>query len=298
MQILGNRMKSTNLKAKTIAIALILVLTISAATAILPSVMAQVNTYSYTPTKGANGLWNLPTFAGITVSPDPIGVGQPAQVIMIIELLPPSTGIEAVTGTYGGWLGLMLTVTNPNGTTTTMGPYETDVSGTYQLEYTPDTVGTYTFVMNFPGQVDNGTGYGSYYGNFMASTSKTISLTVQQTPVQGYIEAPVPLPTQYWTEPINGQNRYWNSISGPWLMSGYNATGAFNPYTYAPNSAHIAWKTQNYAITEGLAGGAYGSLQSAGTENSGSFNVGFSNPIIMEGRMYYNGPITAFSKWH
>jgi outer membrane protein assembly factor BamB len=127
----------------------------------------------------------------------------------------------------------------------------------------------------------------------MASTSKKVSLTVQQAPVTGYYEAPVPLPTQYWTEPINAQNRYWNSISGPWLQSGYNATGAFNPYTYAPTSAHIAWKEQNYAMTAGLAGGAYGSLQSPGTENS--VNSGFSNPIIMEGRMYYNGPIVPYA---
>ena len=56
-------------------------------------------------------------------------------------------------------------------------------------------------------------------------------------------------------------------------------------------TAHTYYgKTQNYAITEGLAGGAYGSLQSAGTENPGTSNVGFANPIIMEGRMYYTGP--------
>jgi outer membrane protein assembly factor BamB len=143
--------------------------------------------------------------------------------------------------------------------------------------------------MNFPGQIVNGTGYGGYYGNFQPSTSRTVSLTVQQAPVSGYTEAPVPLPTQYWTEPINAQNRYWSTISGPWLQSGYNATGAFNPYTYAPNSAHIAWKEQLYAMTAGLAGGALGSLQSPGTENA--VNSGFSTPIIMEGRMYYNGPI-------
>ena len=220
MQILVNTVntiKSANLKEKTIAIAFILLLTISGATAILPHVNAQINTYSSSPTKGSNGLWNLPTFAGLTVAPTPDGVGQTAQVIMEIELLPPSTGIEAVTGTYGGWLGLMLTVTDPNGTSTSLGPYETDVSGTYQIGYTPDTVGTYTFVMNFPGQVVNGTGFGGYYGNFQASTSRTISLVVQQTPISGYSEAPVPLPTQYWTEPINGQNRYWSTISGPWL---------------------------------------------------------------------------------
>jgi hypothetical protein len=256
MQNILNRMKSANLKGKTIAIALILVLTMSSAIAISPHVMAQVNTYSSTPTKGTNGLWNIPTFPGLTVSPDPVGVGQPVQLIMEIELLPPSVGIEAVTGTYGGWLGLVVTVTNPNGTSTTLGPYETDVSGTYQISYTPTSVGAYTFSMHFPGQTVNGTGYGGYYANFLPSTSQTVSLTVQQAPVTGYNEAPVPLPTQYWTQPINAQNRYWSTISGPWLQSGYNATGTFNPYTYAPNSAHIAWKEQLYAMTAGLAGGA------------------------------------------
>ena len=41
----------------------------------------------------------------LLLAPDPVGVGQTVQVIMIIELLPPSVGIEAVTGTYGGWIG-------------------------------------------------------------------------------------------------------------------------------------------------------------------------------------------------
>ena len=125
-------------------------------------------------------------------------------------------------------------------------------------------------------------------------------MTVQQNPVTGYSEAPVPLPTQYWNvgAPVNGQNRYWSTITGPWLQSGYNATGAYNPYTYAPDSAHILWKNQNYAITEGLAGGNYGSLQSAGTENPGTSNVGFANPIIMEGRIVLHGPDIPLCKWH
>jgi outer membrane protein assembly factor BamB len=292
-------MSSIN-KNIAIATALILVLVMSSALAVLPIAKA-IGTpwpYSYTPTKGANGLWNEPTFAGLTVSPDPVGVGQPVQVIMIIELLPPSTGIEAVTGTYGGWLGMMLTITDPNGTKTTMGPYESDVSGTYQISFTPTMVGTWTFQFSFPGQTVNGTGFGNYYANFLASTSDAVSLTVQSAPLTGYAEAPVPLPDQYFTFPINGQNRAWNTISGPWLMpsgfgfGGYNTTGAFNPYTYAPASAHIAWKEQLYAMTAGLAGGDYGSLQSPGTENA--LTSGFSSPIIMEGRMFYNGPIVPY----
>ena len=125
------------------SIAFILVLTMSSTLAVLPIAKATLGTpwpYSYTPTMGSNGLWNLPTFAGLTVSPNPVGVGQTVQVIMLIELLPPSTGIEAVTGTYGGWIGLTLSITDPNGHVTSMGPYETDVSGTYQIAFTPTIV--------------------------------------------------------------------------------------------------------------------------------------------------------------
>ena len=89
----------------------------------------------------------------------------------------------------------------------------------------------------------------------MASTSKTVTVTVQQTPLQGFAEAPVPLPTQYWTQPIDVQNRYWNSISGPWF-SGYNATGPFNPYTYPVMSAHVLWTYQPNPLMSGIVGGA------------------------------------------
>ena len=163
---------------------------------------------------------------------------------------------------------------------------ESDVSGTYQVSYTPDTVGTYSFQFTFPGETDNNgqnhgySSYGNYYANFLASTSTKVSVTVQQAPVTGYTEAPVPLPTQYWTQPINAQNRYWNSISGPWLQSGYNATGAFNPYTYAP-TAHTYYGQQTTTpVTAGLAGGAYGSVSSGGTsgvQELDTLNVGFCN---------------------
>jgi hypothetical protein len=246
--------------------------------------------YSYTPTKGANGLWNEPTFADLTVAPNPDGVGQPVQVIMIIELLPPSLGGECSSLVTGGWLGYMLTITDPNGTKTTMGPYESDVSGTYQVSFTPTMVGTWTFQFSFPGQTVNGTGFGNYYANFLASTSDAVPLTVQSAPIQGYSEAPIPLPDQYWTIPINAQNRYWSTISGPWLQpvgsfnTGFNATGLFNPYTYAPQSAHILWTKVIEPSMAGIAGGPYEPQQ---------FGEQFLNPvvsqaIVMGGYMYYN----------
>jgi hypothetical protein len=188
----------------------------------------------------------------------------------------------------------MVTITTPNGTSTTLGPYETDVSGTYQVTYTPTTVGTYTFQMSFPGQTVNGTGYGNYFANFLPSTSPLVSLTVQQAPLTAFQEAPVPLPTQYWTQPINAQNRAWNAISGPWLISGYNSTGPYNPYTYPVLSPHVLWRQSTGPNEYGIVGGAFGSVPFGGT--SGVTGTGYpeialnsrTTVIIIGGYMYYN----------
>ena len=61
------------------------------------------------------------------------------------------------------------------------------------------------------------------------------------------------------------RTEHWNTISGPWLVSTYNATGPYNPYSYAPTSAHILWSKVTTVLQEGLAGGQYGSLPFAGT---------------------------------
>jgi len=300
MKNLGNTIKSLNFKGKTFAIALILLLTISAAFTYVPAINAGEATnadHNYAAPLGANGLPNVSVYAGLTIAPNPIGIGQSVQVIMIIDPLPASTGVETKSIVTGGWHGFVLTVTKPDGTTQTFGPYESDVSGTYQIVYTPDTVGTYYFQFTFPGEtVDKvwGSMNGDpiyYKANFLASTSGKMSLTVQEEPVTGYIEAGVPLPTEYWSSPINGQNRYWSSISGPWLQSGYNATGSFNPYTYAPDSAHILWTTNPYPVSQGgIVGGDYGSLSFGGQNSQVG---GFSNPLVAGGFIYYNGPVDA-----
>jgi len=293
-----NKLQSSMTKGIVASIALILILTMAT---LMETGMAQL--YSYTPTMGSNGLWNVPTFPGITVSPNPVGVGQTVQVIMLIELLPPSVGSEGSTVVYGGWPGYVLTITAPDGTNTTMGPYESDVSGTYQVGYTPSTVGTYYFQFYFPGFTNNngtrfGTrSYGNYSANFLASMSESVSLTVQQQPLEPFPEAPVPLPNQYWTRPINAQNRGWNVISGPWLQSGYNSTGPFNPYTYAPNSAHILWTQMSLPVTAGLVGGAYSSISFGGTSGvtgTGYPEIGLNSrttPIVIGGYVYYNSPV-------
>jgi hypothetical protein len=306
MHILANTIKPSNLKGKTFAIALILVLTFSSALVLMPAIKAQEvstpgvqvplnNGYViFDPSASQVAAADVPkvaTYPLITASPTPIGVNQNMYVIMFMTLLPASWGVEATTATYGGWGLYTLTITKPDGTNQTMGPFESDPSGMYQVNYVPTTVGKYSFQYSFSGELVahalwggiSGTSPQYYNAYFEPSTSISVSVTVQQAPLSGYTEAPVPLPTQYWTTPINAQNRAWNVISGPWLLSTYNATGPFNPYTYAPNSAHILWTDQLNPESGGIIGGDYGSLEYARS-------TGFSTPIVMNGYVYYNGP--------
>ena len=101
--------------------------------------------------------------------------------------------------------------------------------------------------------------------------SKSLEITVQQDPIEPVPEHP--LPTEYWTRPINAENRIWYTIAGNWLMAKYDkdaiafeGSGNWNPYTTAPNTGHIMW-TKNIQ-TGGIAGGptGYGIAYYAGSK--------------------------------
>jgi outer membrane protein assembly factor BamB len=71
-------------------------------------------------------------------------------------------------------------------------------------------------------------------------------------------------------------------------MSGSNYLanrGKFNPYTTAPNSAHIIW-TKELAFG-GLVGGDF---STAGYYTGQSYESRLNPPIVMNGRIYYNTP--------
>jgi len=210
---------------------------------------------------------------------------------MWINFLPASAGVEATTIVHGGWVGFTITVTKPDATTETFGPYESDPSGMWHISYKPATTGTYTVDFAFPGQLVVNTTWGGnnrhnyWYNAWFEASSRQRTFTVQQAPIDAYQEAPIPW-GEYWEQPIDAQNREWHVIAGPWLESSYNATGAFNPYTQAPRSAHIVWTKMSYPVAGGLIGGDYGSLEF-------QRSTGYSLRCIMGGKVYYNGPVTS-----
>jgi outer membrane protein assembly factor BamB len=260
-----------------VTIALVLMLTIAVSIVALPAANA------HTPP------WTIPTYAYISVEPNPVGVGQAAFVNFWLDKVPPTAN-----GAYGDrWQNFTVTVTKPNGNTETLGPFTSDDVGGAFTTYTPDTLGNYTFVFKFPGQTIAGANPapGGFTFNvqqvgdiYQPSTSRTVTLVVQQESIQPY--PTTPLPTSYWTRPIFAENTAWYSISGNWLGAGpYNATTNFNPYTTAPNTAHIVW-TKPYA-PGGLIGGEFGGNEvNSNYYSTAQYETKFA-PIIMNGVLYY-----------
>jgi outer membrane protein assembly factor BamB len=283
-------------KNKIITVPIVVFLMIS----ILASMMLIPTSNAHTPA------WQLPTYMFVSVSPNPIGVGQTVFVNLWLNCPPPTASAQ-----YGDrWHNMTVMVTAPDGTKQTLGPFSSDSSGGTSTTFTPATVGNYTFQSFFGGQTlagDNpappfypgqpaSTAIGDYY---QPSQSSTYTLTVQSDPISN---SPLtPLPTGYWTRPINALNNNWYTIAGNWLGLGgggvYNATGNYNPYTTAPTSSHVLW-TKPEAFG-GTIGGEFGGDQQSNYYSTAQYEVKFQ-PIIMNGILYYTtypGSTTYPTSW-
>ncbi|MGF3521494.1 MAG: PQQ-binding-like beta-propeller repeat protein [Candidatus Bathyarchaeia archaeon] len=250
-------------------------------------------------TSASNPPISIPTYAYLAVSPNPVGVNQQVFLVMWLHMAPPTAA-----GAAGDrWRGFTVTVTKPDGTTQTLGPFDSDPTGSTFTLYTPNQLGQYTFSFRYPGQVlslynpTNGLpGSNSVYINdtFLPSTASA-TLTVQQTPV-----APVeeyPLPTNYWTRPISADNVRWSSIASNWLRGAQK--GGYNLWQTGegPSSPHILWTRPiefggvvggNWAPVSGYTGSA---VPDAGFYSGGSYEGRFTNAIVMQGRVYYAEPL-------
>jgi len=233
--------------------------------------------------------WNIPTWLYLSVSPNPIGVNQQAFIVMWLNVYPPTAN-----GQYGDrWQGYSVTITKPDGTTQSLGPFSSDPVGSAYATFTPSQPGTYTLQAKFPGQTLTGSnpnpaGYpaGSSYTDFLGdyyqpSTSISVTLKVTQEPLPQWQSAPIPTNT-FWSRPINGQNREWAAIASDWL-GGSVPANRFQSYGIAPNSGHILWAKP---ITFGGVTGSQ--FHDIAYYDGLSYESKFPSPVIINGKLYYN----------
>ena len=270
-------MKISRDKTKSSTAALLFVLTMAATLVALPTANA------HTPP------WDVRTYAFVTVEPDPIGVGQTALVVFWLDIYPPTAAGK------GGdrWRNLEVEVTKPNGDKQTLGPFTSDPVGSGFTQYTPDQVGTYTFEFSFPGQVLSlygPTGIegrdSPYINDTYLASSATTTLTVQQDPIPD--PPSFPLPTSFWTRPIEGQNTEWWKVASNYL-SGSSIRDKFQPDGIAPNSPHIMWtKPLSFG---GVVGGSRVGAEGMTFYDGSQYENKFMSPVIISGRLYYDTPL-------
>ena len=132
-----------------------------------------------------------------------------------------------------------------------------------------------------------------YYGTTWLASNFTSIVRVQEDPVSLTLPLIQPVPTEYWTRPIEGQNTAWYTVSSNWLSDAHDRDNGgmenrYQPDGIAPNSGHILWTRPTE--DNGIVGGTYDGRNGTGN----SFNAGSQyqprnlNPIIMYGRLYYD----------
>ena len=185
---------------------------------------------------------------------------------------------------------MSVTITDPDGDVTTLSGIDTDATGGTGRVFTPDKVGTYELQTHFPAQWYNFSQFDFFSFQmqtvniyYEASDSEILELVVTNEP-QEYWPG-VPLPTEYWTRPIDRQNREWSVIAGSWLYaSSFSSLGLTEGNDDAPETAHVLWD-KTYVLG-GLAGGT-GDMYGAGTFAGDAYEGKFSNSLVIQGILVY-----------
>ncbi len=269
-------MKTIAEKTLKTAISIVLALTIATVT-ILPSADAQ-----------SSG--EMTSYAYIFAAPNPVGVSQRVYISMLVDVSLPNALVSNNIRRHG----YKLTITKPNGAVDVF-DWATieDTTGVAFLAYTPDQVGTYTLKFDYAGQTytwNSTSQERAWTGTKFLPASKTAILTVQQEPIPEPIGS-YPLPTEYWTRPIEGQNTNWWTISSHWLRGAqfgtFQLSNSYNLWQKdgtGPGSPHVMWKKP---IEFGGVVGGDSEIQGETYYSGGSYEGRFVNSIIMQGRLYY-----------
>ena len=225
------------------------------------------------------------TYAYIGATPNPVGIGQ--ETLLHLGISHPTAWPQV------GWVGMTVVVTHPDGHNETLGPFTTDPTGGTGTVLIPTEVGNYTLQTFFPEQKLTTAAYGTPENTTMqASISPPLTLVVQEEPTS--VHQQYPLPSEYWSRPINSQFWAWNDIAGNWLAyrrgTDFAPSSSIAPYTTGPETGHILWTEP--LVLGGLAGGVEVGPHSYDIgdayEGRWGHNSGNGGPVIIQGILFYN----------
>jgi hypothetical protein len=293
-------MKMANNKFATIAISILFIVSMSTSIILVPSALA-----------AHNPAWELPTTAHVAALPEVTGVGQSITIYAWLDRIfdgaLPSGNANANQWRFHNFT---VVIDRPDNTSDTL--YKDrieDTTSNQAFSYTPEVAGNYTVTFYFPGMAyATGTAGIDYNPNsayvndtYLPSSAKTtftVTEDAQPLPIDTY-----PLPTEYWTRPIYGENSIWYLISSNWLGAGAAGYGGFaNSYNsggngqanptdaVGPLTGHIMW-TKPLQSGGVVGGDQYDILGNTYFEGS-AYLQRYMNPIIVNGRIYYSEPLS------
>ncbi len=244
----------------------------------------------------------VPTAVFISVTPKPVGVGQEMTFIFFNPQVPnPSSDRYLYT----------ITITKPDGSNETLPPsgaqgiynqaiqdgkFVSDSTGSGWTTWVPTQVGNHSATVKFWGTAVPHTGFSTsgerdWYGVVLKESTYTTPFEVKAEPQTPVGWTTVPLPTEFWSRPIEGQNTEWYQISSNWLNNAHDKdNGGYNnkyqPDGTAPNSGHILWTktTEDGGVVGGTSFSVPGETFNAGHQYQTRFP---QQQIIMHGRLYY-----------
>ncbi len=268
-------MKKNQINSKISTIALVILLTLSALIITLPATIAQEEPIRTTP------------FAYINAMPDRVGINQ--QVLIHFGIHLPTLWPQF------GWDGLTVEVKRPDGSTETLGPLSTDTTGGAGVNLVCDQLGTWQIRTHFPEQTAEAPTRGFPTGTIIQEAySDWFEITVTEEPAAefpGY-----PLPTEYWSRPINAQFWSWSEITGNWLD--YARPTIEAPYhipvrpgnSEAPEVGHVLWAKPLFGGAFSPLGGGLADVDTGvhAVEDGDAYEGLFTPPVIMSGVIYFN----------
>jgi hypothetical protein len=280
-----NKMKTLKNKIAAITIVIFFILSMTVSITLIPTASAH------------NPAWQIPTYAYISVMPNPIGVGQQMTCYVWLSNVYDSAAI----GNNYRFQNYQVVITAPDGTPTTQNfAFIADSTSSQLFYFTPDQVGTYIFNFTFPGQAittSNDLPTSAYINDTYLPSSASTTLTVQQAPIPA-AKGSSPLPTAFWERPIFGENDYWYTISSNWLGTGSPQYFAINydKNTFAPDNVgsktgHVMW-TKPLESGGVVGGNLFPSSPGVGYFEGSAYNNRYANPIIMDGMLFYTEPIS------
>jgi outer membrane protein assembly factor BamB len=244
-------------------------------------ITSMILTLTALPAAAHSPPWKFPSYPFLVPAPNPVGVGQQVAIVMWIDYPLPSSVVTNDVRRHD----YTLTITTPSGKVETKHwDIVDDTTSIQYYQYVPTEVGKYTLKFDYAGQTY--TWSGTYQNDTYAPATRTEYLIVQedQLPLP---QGSYPLPSEYWTRPIEGQNTDWYRISSNWLGSP-QIENRFQRDGIAPNSAHVMWSKS--IAQGGVVGGTSLGVDGKTFYMGGSYNVRWSNPLVMNGKLYYELP--------